>query len=52
MGLEWPEINALMSDVEEFCEVVPVTLDIHKEARRIAEQYGFRFYDACIVAPK
>lgn len=50
MSLEWTEINALMSDVEEFCEVVPVTLEVHKEARRIAEQYGFRFYDACIVA--
>ncbi|MGN5478609.1 hypothetical protein ACTMU2_21150 [Cupriavidus basilensis] len=34
MSLEWPEINALMSDVEEFCEIVPVTLDIPKEARR------------------
>ncbi|MFJ4291081.1 PIN domain-containing protein [Cupriavidus sp. NPDC089707] len=50
MNLEWREINALMGDVEAFCEVVPVRLDIHKEARRIAEQYGFRFYDACIVA--
>lgn len=50
MGLEWSEINALMSDVEEFCEVVPLTLDIHKEARSIAEHYGFQFHDACIVA--
>lgn len=50
MALEWPEINELLDDVEAFCEVVPVTLEIHKQARYIAEHYGFRFYDACIVA--
>lgn len=50
MALDWSEINAVMGDVEEFCEVVPLTLDMHKEARRIAEHYGYRFYDACIVA--
>jgi predicted nucleic acid-binding protein len=50
MDLAWPEINALMDDVEAFCEVVPLTLEVHREARRIAEHYGFRFYDACILA--
>lgn len=50
MRLSWPEINALLDDVEEFCEVVPLTLEVHKEARRIAEHYGFRFYDSCILA--
>jgi predicted nucleic acid-binding protein len=50
MDLQWPEINALLSDVEEFCEIVPLTLEVHKEARRVAEHYGFRFYDSCIIA--
>jgi predicted nucleic acid-binding protein len=50
MGLSWPEINVLLGDVEEFCEIVPLTLEVHKEARRIAEHYGFRFYDSCIIA--
>ena len=50
MGLSWAEINDILGDVEAFCDVVPLTLDIHKEARRIAEHYGFRFYDSCIVA--
>ncbi|MBC8726567.1 PIN domain-containing protein [Paraburkholderia sp. 31.1] len=50
MDLAWPEINALMGDVEAFCEIVPLTLEVHKEARRIAEHYGFRFYDSCILA--
>lgn len=27
-----------------------MTLEVHKEARRIAEHYGFRLYDSCILA--
>lgn len=50
MDLSWPEINALLSDVEEFCEIVPLTIEVHKEARRVAEHYGFRFHDSCIIA--
>lgn len=50
MGLSWPEINALLGDVEAFCEIVPLTLEVHKEARHIADHYGFRFYDSCTIA--
>ncbi|MDR5740141.1 PIN domain-containing protein [Caballeronia sp. LZ016] len=50
MGLSWPEIERILDDVEAFCEVVPLTLEVHKEARRIAAHYGFRFYDSCIIA--
>jgi predicted nucleic acid-binding protein len=50
MGLSWPEIEAILDDVEVLCEVVPLTLEVHKEARRVAAHYGLRFYDACIVA--
>ncbi|WP_321884451.1 PIN domain-containing protein [Paraburkholderia bannensis] len=50
MRLAWPEIDALLDDVEALCEIVPLTLDVHKEARRVAAHYGFRFYDSCIVA--
>ena len=50
MNLPWPEIDVLLGDVEAFCEIVPLTLEVHRKARRIAEHYGFRFYDACIIA--
>jgi predicted nucleic acid-binding protein len=50
MGISWPEIERILDDVEAFCEVVPLTLEVHKEARRVAEHYGFRFYDSCIIA--
>lgn len=50
MDLPWAEIHSLMDDLEAFCEIVPLTLEIHREARRIAENYDFRFYDSCILA--
>ncbi|AET94970.1 twitching motility protein PilT (plasmid) [Burkholderia sp. SFA1] len=50
MGLPWPEIESILEDVEVLCEVVPLTLEVHKEARRVAAHYGFRFYDSCIIA--
>ncbi|WP_322042834.1 PIN domain-containing protein [Paraburkholderia sp. J67] len=50
MKLAWPEIEALLDDVEALCEIVPLTLEVHKEARRVAAHYGFRFYDSCIIA--
>ena len=50
MGLPWPEIESILEDVEVLCEVVPLALEVHKEARRVAARYGFRFYDCCIIA--
>ena len=50
MGLSWPEIDTLLGDVGAFCEIVPLTLEAHKEARCIAAHYGFGFYDSCIIA--
>ncbi|WP_310006621.1 PIN domain-containing protein [Caballeronia sp. LZ043] len=50
MGLSWRGIERILDDVEVLCEVVPLALDVHKEARRVAAHYGFRFYDSCIVA--
>lgn len=34
IGLPWPEINVLLGDVEEFCEIVPLTLEVHREAAK------------------
>ncbi|WP_235024595.1 PIN domain-containing protein [Caballeronia arvi] len=50
MGLPWPEIESILEDVEVLCEVVPLTFEVHKEARRVAAHYGFRFYDCCVIA--
>ena len=42
MGLPCPEIDVLVGDVEKFCEFVPLTLEVHKEARRIAKRQTLR----------
>ena len=49
LDLPWDEINALMDDVAEFCEIDSLTLETREEARRFAE-HGLRFYDSCILA--
>jgi hypothetical protein len=39
-------------DVEEFCEVAPLTIEIHTEARGIAEHRGLRSLDFANLAPE
>lgn len=50
LNMAWHEITDLMDAVKNFCTVVPLTVEIHDAARRLAERHGFAFYDACIVA--
>lgn len=50
LNMAWHEIADLVDAVKSFCTVVPLTVDIHDSARRLAERHGFAFYDACIVA--
>lgn len=50
LNMAWHEIADLVDAVKGFCTVVPLTVDIHDSARRLAERHGFAFYDACIVA--
>ncbi len=50
LDMAWHEIADLVDAVKSFCTVVPLTVDIHDSARRLAERHGFAFYDACIVA--
>ncbi|CAM8820071.1 PIN domain-containing protein [Burkholderia pseudomallei] len=50
LGMAWREVEQFLELVRQFCVVVPLTVEIHDLARRIAERYGLAFYDACIVA--
>jgi predicted nucleic acid-binding protein len=49
-GLDWAQVTAITETMSQLCDVASVTLPIHREARRLAEDYGFAFYDAQIVA--
>jgi predicted nucleic acid-binding protein len=49
--MTWDEVRFAIENIESLCpDPLPVTLDTHKEALAIAERYGYRIYDALMVA--
>lgn len=52
LGMSWGEIADALSAVRELCRspVLPLTLEIHEAALRIAAEYGYHVYDALIAA--
>lgn len=51
LKMPWPEIVEAMAAVRLLCpEPLPLTVETHEAALRIASTYGFHFYDALIVA--
>lgn len=47
----WDEVRFAIENIKALCPApLPVTLDTHKEALEIAEKYGYRIYDALIIA--
>lgn len=50
LRMSWEDIDEFLSLVRWFCKVAPLTERVHDHARQLAQQYGFSFYDACIVA--
>jgi predicted nucleic acid-binding protein len=50
-NMPWSEVRLALESVKVLCpNPLPITIDSHKEALAIAEKYGFRIYDALIVA--
>lgn len=51
LGKPWGEINRALGAIRALCPPpLPITLDAHRLALRIAERTGYRFYDAMILA--
>jgi predicted nucleic acid-binding protein len=49
--MPWREVQVALESVIVLCpKPLPITIDTHKEALAIAEKYGYRIYDALIVA--
>jgi predicted nucleic acid-binding protein len=49
--MPWIEIRLALDSIKALCpDPLPVTIDTHKEALAIAEKYGYRIYDALMVA--
>lgn len=50
-GRTWSEIEEALSDLIALVRPpVSITIDLHDQARRLASEIGFSFYDALIVA--
>lgn len=50
LGLSYPEIREMLAPIRTLCTVESVTLETHERGLQIAERYGFRLYDAMIIA--
>ncbi len=48
--MPWPEITDLLQAVKATCRTVPLTVETHAQAVRVAQQHHLSFYDAHIVA--
>ena len=49
--MPWGEVQLALESIKVLCpNPLSITLDTHKEALAIAEKYGYRVYDALIVA--
>ena len=47
----WQEIGIALTAIRALClPPLPITLDTHRHAVRIAERTGYRFYDSLILA--
>lgn len=50
LAMSWEDIGNFLELVRSFCNVVPLTVDVHDRARHVAQRHQLSFYDACIVA--
>lgn len=49
--MPWNEVRFAIENIKALCpDPLPITIDTHQEALAIAEKYGYRIYDALIVA--
>ena len=49
--MPWDELRFAIENIESLCpNPRPITIDTHKEALIIAEKYGYKIYDALILA--
>jgi predicted nucleic acid-binding protein len=47
----WDEIEEALSAVLDLCgEPVPITVDIHEAALKIAQRYGYHIFDSLMIA--
>jgi predicted nucleic acid-binding protein len=51
LGHSWDEVRAALAVIRDLCPIVlPIDVDTHEAALRLAERHGFATFDALMVA--
>lgn len=51
LGMSWPDVGDALVAIRILCPTaVPITVDIHDAALRLAARCRYRFYDALMLA--
>jgi len=51
LGMDWRELREAVATIRVLCPVIlPVDVDIHDEALRLAERYRIGIYDGAVIA--
>jgi predicted nucleic acid-binding protein len=51
LGTPWPSVIVWLEAIQKLCKTpVPLTIEVHRKAIRIAEIYGYHFYDSLMLA--
>lgn len=51
LGRSWDDVEEALGAIRILCpSPVPITLETHEAAVRVAQQYGYQIYDALVIA--
>jgi len=51
LGMTWEEVREALSSIRVVCPIIlPMDLDTHDDALALAQRYGFRIFDALMIA--
>jgi predicted nucleic acid-binding protein len=51
LGMSWDEVTEALAAIRTLCpSPVPITIETHEAALRIAVEYGYHIYDALVAA--
>lgn len=51
LGMTWDEVREALVAIRNVCQaILPLDIETHADALRIAERYGYAIFDALIVA--
>lgn len=51
LGMTWEEVRDALAAIHTVCRtIVPMDIEMHVEALRLAERYGYTIFDALMIA--